>query len=62
MKEFSQKPTKKNIPQSIRLNKLISNAGVCARRAADSLIQAGKITVNGQVVTTMGYKVTPQDT
>ena len=47
--------------QSIRLNKLISNAGVCARRAADTLIQTGQITVNGQQVTTLGYQVTPQD-
>ncbi len=48
-------------PELIRLNKWISNAGLCARRAADNLIQAGKITVNGEVVTTLGYKVKPQD-
>jgi 23S rRNA pseudouridine2605 synthase len=47
--------------QSIRLNKFISHAGVCARRAADALIQAGHITVNGKKVNTLGYKVTPQD-
>ena len=47
--------------QSIRLNKFISHAGVCARRAADTLIKAGKITINGQKVSTLGYKVTPQD-
>lgn len=34
---------------------------MCARRAADELIQAGRITVNGQKVTTLGYKVTPRD-
>jgi len=45
----------------IRLNKLISHAGVCARRAADVLIKAGYITVNGQTVNTLGYKVTAQD-
>lgn len=56
-KTVRQEPSSK----STRLNKLISNAGVCARRAADSLIQTGKITVNGQVVTTLGYKVTPKD-
>lgn len=49
------------LPQSIRLNKFISHAGVCARRAADTLIQAGHITVNGKKVNTLGYKVTPQD-
>lgn len=47
--------------QNIRLNKFISHAGVCARRAADTLIKAGHITVNGQKVHTLGYKVTPQD-
>jgi 23S rRNA pseudouridine2605 synthase len=52
---------KELFPQSIRLNKFISHAGVCARRAADALIQAGHITVNGKKVNTLGYKVTPQD-
>lgn len=43
--------------EDIRLNRFISNAGVCSRREADSLIQKGLITVNGQVVTDMGTKV-----
>ncbi|MHA7877597.1 MAG: pseudouridine synthase [Bacteroidota bacterium] len=47
--------------EKIRLNKFISNAGVCARRAADVLIKEGHITVNGQKVNTLGYKVTTQD-
>ena len=46
---------------SIRLNKFISHAGICARRAADALIQSGHISVNGQKVHTLGYKVTPHD-
>ena len=46
---------------SIRLNKWISNAGVCSRREADQLIEAGHITVNGHRITTLGYKVTPHD-
>jgi len=45
----------------IRLNKVISHAGICARRAADALIQAGHITVNGQKMTTLGYQVAPHD-
>ncbi len=49
------------LSQSIRLNKFISHAGICARRAADVLIKAGHITVNGQKVTTLGYKISPQD-
>ena len=43
--------------EEIRLNKFIANSGVCSRRAADTLIQAGAITVNGQVVTELGTKV-----
>ena len=45
----------------IRLNKYISNAGICSRRDADKLIADGLITVNGTVVTELGYKVSLQD-
>ncbi|KYG76278.1 23S rRNA pseudouridine2605 synthase [Roseivirga ehrenbergii] len=45
----------------IRLNRYISNSGVCSRREADKLIEAGEIKVNGEVVTEMGYKVKPTD-
>ncbi len=45
----------------IRLNKYIANAGICSRREADTLIVAGAISVNGQVVTELGYKVAPTD-
>ncbi|TDG95735.1 pseudouridine synthase [Cardinium endosymbiont of Culicoides punctatus] len=41
----------------IRLNKFISNAGVCSRREADKLIVAGHITVNGKVMSTTGSKI-----
>ncbi|HRH65064.1 MAG TPA: pseudouridine synthase [Bacteroidia bacterium] len=44
-----------------RLNKFISNAGICSRRAADDMIKAGVISVNDEVVTEMGYKVQPGD-
>ena len=40
-----------------RLNKFIANSGVCSRREADRLIQAGAVTVNGKVVTELGTKV-----
>ncbi|GGH08258.1 pseudouridine synthase [Pedobacter zeae] len=43
----------------IRLNRYISNAGICSRRKADELITAGIITVNGEAVTELGYKVDP---
>ena len=45
----------------IRLNKYISNAGICSRREADNLIKAGAVTVNGKVVTEMGFKINPGD-
>lgn len=41
----------------IRLNKYISNSGMCSRRDADMYIQSGNVKVNGHVVTEMGYKV-----
>jgi 23S rRNA pseudouridine2605 synthase len=40
-----------------RLNKIIAQAGVCSRRQADLLIEAGKVQVNGQTVSDLGYKV-----
>lgn len=43
----------------IRLNRYIANAGICSRRKADELIEAGVITVNGSVVTELGTKVDP---
>ncbi|MBR5665112.1 MAG: pseudouridine synthase [Bacteroidales bacterium] len=45
----------------IRLNKYIANAGVCSRREADRLIEAGAVTVNGEVVTELGTKIQPTD-
>ena len=44
-----------------RLNKYISNCGICSRREADELIKAGVISVNGTVITEMGFKVNPGD-
>ena len=45
----------------VRLNKYLANAGICSRREADSYIQAGLITVNGEIVTELGVKVVPTD-
>lgn len=52
---------KPEIPDEIRLNKYIANAGVCSRREADQLIADGKIKVNGEVVTELGFKVKRSD-
>ena len=46
--------------ESIRLNKFLSDAGVCSRRAADRAIEAGEVLVNGEVAV-MGQKVTSED-
>ena len=47
--------------EPIRLNKFLANAGICSRREADEFIQAGVVTVNGQVVTELGTKVLRTD-
>lgn len=44
-----------------RLQKVIASAGVASRRKAEQLIQEGKVSVNGKIVTKMGIKVSPQD-
>jgi len=66
--EKVKKPTKiirrreqKEDVELIRLNKYISNSGICSRRDADKLIEAGAISVNGKVVTELGTKIGPTD-
>ena len=61
-------PIKKKTPQKstsnsdeIRLNKYIANSGICSRREADMHISIGSITVNGKIITEMGYKVKLDD-
>jgi 23S rRNA pseudouridine2604 synthase len=46
--------------QAIRLNKYLSEVGYCSRRAADRLIEEGRVTINGKVPE-MGTKVMPTD-
>ncbi|MCG7501363.1 rRNA pseudouridine synthase [Tenacibaculum sp. Mcav3-52] len=61
-KPKSNKPTqKKTEDRGIRLNKFISNSGICSRREADTYIEHGSVSVNGKLVTEMGYKVQPTD-
>ncbi len=45
----------------IRLNKYIANSGICSRREADLYISTGQVTVNGEVVNEMGFKVNLDD-
>ncbi|WP_411767341.1 pseudouridine synthase [Winogradskyella sp. A3E31] len=48
-------------PDEIRLNKYIANSGVCSRREADENIAIGLVSVNGNIITEMGYKVKLDD-
>ncbi|MBC2844356.1 pseudouridine synthase [Winogradskyella flava] len=54
-------PKKPSNPDEIRLNKYIANSGMCSRREADENIAIGLVTVNGKVITEMGYKVKRTD-
>ncbi|MBP8033023.1 MAG: pseudouridine synthase [Bacteroidia bacterium] len=58
----SKTSTQKNVSDdAVRLNRYVANAGICSRREADVLIATGVVTVNGKIVTEMGYKVNPTD-
>lgn len=57
-KPYLEEPAKVN---EIRLNRFIANAGICSRRKADDLIAAGKVQVNGVVISEMGFKVNSDD-
>lgn len=45
--------------EGIRLQKALSQAGVASRRAAEAMIEEGRVEVNGRVVTTQGLRVDP---
>lgn len=60
-KKANQAPKRPKNSDEIRLNKYISNSGVCSRRDADIYIQSGNVKVNGIPVIEMGYMVKPGD-
>lgn len=68
-KKFTKKQIKrsavdkhvKNPDAKMRLNKYIANSGICSRRDADIFIKSGNVTVNGEIITQMGYKVNLND-
>lgn len=47
--------------QKVRLNKYIASCGYCSRRKADEYIEEGKVSVNGEVITELGYMVSTKD-
>ena len=57
--EYKEEHVDPTVP--VRLNKFLANAGICSRREADEFIQAGVVTVNGNVVTELGTKVMRTD-
>jgi 23S rRNA pseudouridine2605 synthase len=59
--EVFKEPRKNQPDDEIRLNKYIANSGVCSRREADALIAKGEISVNGEIITELGYKVMRKD-
>lgn len=50
-----------DLEEEVRLNKFLSNSGVCSRREADELIKVGAVVVNGIPVTELGTKITAKD-
>lgn len=54
-------PTINSQTGKYRLNRYIANSGVCSRREADELIKMGLVTVNGKVITEMGFQVGARD-
>lgn len=47
-------------PDSVRLNKAISDSGLCSRRQADKMIEKGRVTLNGKTAV-LGDRVSPED-
>jgi 23S rRNA pseudouridine2605 synthase/16S rRNA pseudouridine516 synthase len=47
-------------PQGVRLQKVMAAAGVASRRVSEQLIEAGRVEVNGQVVTELGRRIDPE--
>ena len=47
--------------ESIRLQKFLSDSGICSRRKAEEHILEGNVKVNGKIVTTLGTKVDPEN-
>ncbi|MFV0521585.1 MAG: pseudouridine synthase [Mangrovibacterium sp.] len=60
-KGFKKRGEDKPVDNTLRLNRFISNAGVCSRRDADKLITDGEISVNGEIITELGHRVNPYD-
>lgn len=61
MPKYQEEKIEHQDDKGLRLNRYIANSGVCNRRQADKLIAKGLVTVNGKVITEMGYRVQLKD-
>lgn len=52
-------PVKLEDDGKVRLNRFLASAGICSRRAADALIEQGRISINGEVSLKLGVRVDP---
>lgn len=62
---FRNKVIKRKIVESkpgMRINQFLAHSGISSRREADKLIAAGLVSVNGKIITEMGFRVLPKDT
>ena len=57
LKPNQTQPEERLVP--MRLQKFLARAGAASRRGSENLMTAGRVTVNGQVVTELGSKVDP---
>ena len=57
----AQRAPRAKADEGVRLNKYISNSGICSRREADDYITAGLVSVNGVTITELGTRVYPKD-
>ncbi len=61
---FRNKISKRTVEETkpgMRINQFIAHSGISSRREADKLIVAGLVSVNGKVITEMGFRVLPSD-
>ncbi|WP_440710814.1 pseudouridine synthase [Herbiconiux sp. YIM B11900] len=54
-------PAEAALPDGVRLQKVMAAAGVASRRVSEQLIEAGRVSVNGEIVTELGRRIDPEN-
>ncbi|WP_291050390.1 pseudouridine synthase [Herbiconiux sp.] len=54
-------PAETALPDGVRLQKVMAAAGVASRRVSEQLIEAGRVSVNGEIVTELGRRIDPEN-